>query len=242
MTPILTFNIITIPDTEGLRTVYGTGAHANPEQLAEIAFQQGRQSHVHDHLPLHLHRIAAISCAVRDDEHFHIRSLGTPNETEAMLIRHLFDTVEKYKPQSVSWNGAGFDLPLLGYRALIHRLSAPRQWDVSKREQHVSLMNELSCHQPQAQAARYDIARLCGLPATPDIEPNQIWSDWHAGKLEQIRHRSEIDALNTYLIYLRFQQLRSSITPAQYETEYELVKNTLVQLDMPHWHEYLQAW
>jgi Predicted 3''-5'' exonuclease related to the exonuclease domain of PolB. len=62
-----------------------------------------------------------------------------------------------------------------------------------------------------------------------------------AGKLEQIRQRNEIDALNTYLIYLRFQHLRSAITPAQYETESELVKNSLVQLDMPHWHEYLRG-
>lgn len=242
MTPILAFNIITIPDTEGLRTVYGTGAHANPEQLAEIAFQQGRQSHVQDHLPLHLHRIAAIACAVRDDEHFHIRSLGTPNETEAMLIQHLFDTVEKYKPQTVSWNGAGFDLPLLGYRALIHRLSAPRQWDISKHERHISLANELSCHQPQAQAARYDIARLCGLPATADIEPNQIWTDWRAGKLEQIRQRSEIDALNTYLIYLRYQCLHGAITPTQHQAESELIKAHITELDRPYWHDYVGAW
>lgn len=241
MTPILAFTLTTIPDTDGLRAIYGASEYTTADQLAEIAFQQGRQRHVQDFLPLHLHRIATISCTLRDAEHFRIWSLGEKQDTEAMLIQHLFDAVEKYKPQSVSWNGAEFDLPLLGYRALIHRLSAPRQWDVSKREQHTSMVNELSCHQPQAQAARYDIARLCGLPAPADIEPNQIWSDWRAGKLDQLRHRCEIDALNTYLIYLRLQRLRSSITLEQYETEYELVKNSLVQMDIPHWLEYLRS-
>ena len=73
---------------------------------------------------------------------------------------------------------------MLLYRALIHNLTAPRQWDADKRDRHISLMHELACHQPTAQATRYDIARLCGLPATPDIEPNQLWTAYQAKQLD----------------------------------------------------------
>lgn len=242
MTPTLTFSITTIPDTDGLRAIYGTDEHANAEQLAEIAFQQGRQSHEQDFLPLHLHRVAAIACTLRDDDHFHVWSLGHPHDSEAILIQHLFDIMEKHRPLSISWNGSGFDLPVLCYRALTHNLTAPRQWDANKREQHINLMHELACHQPDAHASLHDIARLCGLPATPDLAPNQIWVDWQAGKQDSLRQQNELNALNTYLLYLRFLRLRGSMTPVQLQTECNLVRASLTQLDEPHWLGFLQAW
>ncbi|MDR3390603.1 MAG: 3'-5' exonuclease [Sulfuriferula sp.] len=242
MTPILAFNIATIPDTEGLRTVYGTGEHANAEQLAEIAFQQGRQSHVQDHLPLHLHRIAAVSCTLRDDEHFHVWSTGNGSDGEATLIQQFFDAIAKHKPQSVSWYGTSFDLPLLVYRTIIHDLTAPRQWGIDKHDQHLSLMDEMACRQPTVFASRYDMAKLCGLPAMPEQEPNQLWQDWQAGRVDEIRQRNEIDALNTHLLYLRYERLRGNLTAAQYQSECELIKNSLILLDAPHWIEYLLKW
>jgi predicted PolB exonuclease-like 3'-5' exonuclease len=32
----------------------------------------------------------------------------------------------------VSWNGGGFDLPVLHYRGLIHGVAAPRYWDMGE--------------------------------------------------------------------------------------------------------------
>jgi len=46
--------------------------------------------------------------------------LGDPGEDEGSLIKRFFDGIEKYTPQLVSWNGGGFDLPVLHYRGLIH--------------------------------------------------------------------------------------------------------------------------
>ena len=30
----------------------------------------------------------------------------------------------------VSWNGGGFDLPVLHYRGMLHGVTAPRYWDL----------------------------------------------------------------------------------------------------------------
>lgn len=76
MPPVLVFDIETVPDTDGLRTLYGTGATATPQQLAEIAFLQRRQATGSDFLQLHLQRVVAIPCALRDHDRFRAWSLG----------------------------------------------------------------------------------------------------------------------------------------------------------------------
>ena len=53
-----------------------------------------------------------------------MRSLGTPQDNEATLIQSFYRVIEKYTPQLVSWNGGGFDLPVLHYRALVHGIPA----------------------------------------------------------------------------------------------------------------------
>ena len=70
-------------------------------------------------LPLHMQKVVAISCVLRDKNDFRVWSLGSPADTEAELIRRFFDGIDKYTPQLVSWNGGGFDLPVLHYRSLI---------------------------------------------------------------------------------------------------------------------------
>ena len=76
MPPVLVFDIETVPDTDGLRTLYGTGDTATPQQLAEIAFRQRLQATVSDFLQLRLQRVVAISCALRDHDQFRAWSLG----------------------------------------------------------------------------------------------------------------------------------------------------------------------
>ena len=126
MTPILAFDIETVPDIAGLRLLHGIDARASDRDVAEFAFRERRARTGQDFLPLHLHRVVAIACALRDEEGFRCWPLGNAEESEAELIRRFFDGIEKYTPQLVSWNGAGFDLPVLHYRGLIHSVRAPR--------------------------------------------------------------------------------------------------------------------
>jgi len=68
-----------------------------------MAFQLRRQATGSDFLPLHLHRVIVISCALRDRDSFKVWSIAADNEGE--LIQRFFEGVEKYTPQLVSWNG-----------------------------------------------------------------------------------------------------------------------------------------
>ena len=53
-------------------------------------------------------------------------SLGDRDSPEGELVQRFFDGIDKFSPDLVSWNGSGFDLPVLHYRGLLAGVQAPR--------------------------------------------------------------------------------------------------------------------
>ena len=134
MNPTLVFDIETIPDVDGLRKLYELDSAVSDKDVAEMAFQMRRQKTGSDFIQHHLQRVAAISCVLREGDNFKVWSLGEigEDEDEGSIIKRFFDGIEKYTPQLVSWNGGGFDLPVLHYRGLIHGIQCPRYWDLGE--------------------------------------------------------------------------------------------------------------
>ena len=256
MTPVLAFDIETVPDVEGLRRLHGLDTKIADRDVAEMAFQLRRQATGGDFLPLHLHRVVVISCALRDRDSFKVWSLGAGDESEGELIQRFFDGIDRYTPQIVSWNGGGFDLPVLHYRGLIHGVKAARYWDLGEdnrdfkwnnyisryHSRHLDLMDLLALYQPRANAPLDDLAQLMGLPGKLGMEGAQVWDAYRAGKLAEIRNYCEADVVNTYLVFLRFQLMRGALTPEQHRAECEVVRSTLKKAAEPHWKEFLAKW
>jgi len=175
-------------------------------------------------------------------------------------IQRFFDGIEKYTPQIVSWNGGGFDFPVLHYRGLIHGVTAARYWDMGEGEhrdsrefkwnnyisryhtRHIDLMDLLALYQPRANAPLDDFARLLGLPGKVGLEGSKVWEAYLAGGLADIRRYCETDVMNTYLLYCRYQLMRGGLTSAEHAQEIAMVRTELSVLDEPHWREYLAAW
>ena len=254
--PILIFDIETVPDVEGLRKLYELGPDESAETIAEIAFHKRRQKTGNDFLPLHLQRVVAIACALRDRDQFKVWSLGSETTSEKELIQRFFDGIEKYTPQIVSWNGGGFDLPVLHYRSLINGVVAPRYWDMGEDDRdfkwnnyisryhsrHLDLMDLLALYQPRANAPLDELAQLIGLPGKLGMDGSKVWEAFSNGQISGIRNYCETDVANTYLVYLRFQLMRKHLLQDQYELEVELVKQTLSVAEGPHWKEFVEKW
>jgi predicted PolB exonuclease-like 3'-5' exonuclease len=256
MTPILVFDIETVPDVAGARRLRPAWSSLSDAELAQGLFEERREKTGSDFLPLHLHRVVAISCVFRDDSGFRVRSIGTPEDDEARLIQAFFATVDRYTPQLVSWNGGGFDLPVLHYRGLIHGVHAARYWDLGEDDRdfrynnyisryhtrHIDLMDLLAMYQPRASAPLDDMAKLCGFAGKLGMDGSRVWDAFQAGGIEQIRNYCETDVVNTYLLYTRFRRLRGVLDETASIAEERLVRETLAALPQPHWHEYLNAW
>ncbi len=256
MIPTLVFDIETVPDIAGLRVLHGLDDEISADEVAEMAFFQRRQATGSDFLPHHLQRIVAISCVLRDDEGFRVWSLGEAGDDEGGLIQRFFDGIEKYTPQLVSWNGGGFDLPVLHYRALINGVQCARYWDMGEDDRefkwnnyisryhtrHLDLMDLLAMYTGRANAPLDDLAKLTGLPGKLGMDGSQVWHAYQQGRLGEIRSYCETDVVNTYLLYARFQMMRGASSREAYRKECELVRGELSRLDLPHWLQYLAAW
>lgn len=256
MFPVLSFDIETVPDISGLRRLYELPDDMADADVAQAAFLRRRQAVGNDFLPLHLHRVIAIACALRDRNQFIVWSLGDAHGSEAELLQRFFDGLERYTPQLVSWNGGGFDLPVLHYRSMIHGVKARRYWELGDDDRdfrynnyigryhtrHLDLMDVLSLYQPRAAAPLDEVARLLGFPGKLGMEGSQVWDAYQQGELVKIRSYCETDAVNTYLVFLRFQLMRGLLTAEQYEQELDIVHNSLARSPAPHWKEFIGAW
>jgi len=250
--PVVVFDIETVPDTEAGRRLLGL------EGLDDAAVMQAMgalrlQTRASDFQPAHLHRIVAISIVLRRNDELRVLSLGGEQDGEAELVRQFFGGIDKYRPVLVSWNGSGFDLPVLHYRALKHAIAAPKYWQMDGEAKwdnyigrygfrHTDLMDVLALYQARSYAPLHELAVLLGLPGKLGMDGSQVASAFQAGRLGEIRAYCETDVLNTWLIYLRFLLMRGQLDAAGHEAEVARVRAFLKASTAPHWQEYQAAW
>lgn len=256
MSPVLVFDIETVPDIAGLRRLHDMDSSLSDRDVAETAFQLRRQSHGNDFLPHYLQRVLVISCALHDRDSFKVWSLGANGESEGEIIQRFFDGIEKYTPQLVSWNGGGFDLPVLHYRGLMHGVKASRYWDMGEddrefkwnnyisryHQRHLDLMDLLAMYQGRANAPLDALAQLMGFPGKLGMDGSAVWGAFQDGRLEDIWRYCETDVVNTYLVFLRFQLMRGAMTTEQHDQQIAAVRSALGKIDQPHWQEFLARW
>ena len=121
------FDIETIPDVEFGRRFWDLDGLSDDDVATAMLFKR-QQAAGTEFLPLHQHRIVAISVTFRTADTFKVWSLGDEDADEAEIVQRFFDGIERYTPDLVSWNGGGFDLPVLHYRALKNGIRAQRYW------------------------------------------------------------------------------------------------------------------
>jgi predicted PolB exonuclease-like 3'-5' exonuclease len=253
----MAFDLETVPDVAGLRRLRSEWAQLDDRALVERAYAERRErTGGSDFLPLHQHRIVAIGAAFRDDKGFRVRCLGEPGDGERRLVQDFFRLVDRYTPQLVSWNGGGFDLPVLHYRALMHGVAAARYWENGDDDRdfrynnytsryhsrHLDLMDVLAMYQGRAAAPLDELSRLCGFAGKLGMAGDRVWDAYVDGQIGAIRNYCETDVVNTYLLYCRFQLMRGHLDAAAYEAEIGLVRESLEAAPGPHWAEFLAAW
>ena len=254
---VFVFDIETIPDVAGARRLWGLEG-LDDEGVASVMYSKRQQETggTSDFLRHHLHQVVAISAVFREGDRLNVWSLGDEQADEREIIERFFEGIERYSPTLVSWNGSGFDLPVLHYRSLLHGISAPRYWDNGDEDRafrynnylsryhwrHVDVMDVLAGFQPRAFVPLDQMATMLGFPGKLGMSGADVWTKYLAGELKAIRDYCETDVLNTWLVYLRFQLVRGHIQQSHYETEIALTRAHLEQSDASHLQEFLTAW
>jgi 3'-5' exonuclease len=249
----LVFDIETVPDAELGRRL---GFEGDDVQVAERMLAARSEETGSSFLPLEQHRVVAISTALRSGDQLQVWSLGAAEGGEEDLVRRFFAGIEKLRPTLVSWNGSGFDLPVLHYRMLRHGIAAPAYWDAGERDRdfkwnnylnryhlrHLDLMDVLSAYQARGRASLEHVSLLLGLPGKLGMSGEQVFDFWRAGRIADIRAYCETDVLNTYLVWLRFELLRGTLSVDQHAAELARVRAWLGERAETHWRQYAAAW
>lgn len=252
---VLVFDIETIPDANAGKILHET-PHLSDDEMVRAMFSLQHQETGRTFLPHYLHKIIAISAVLATHAKVHVWSLGDETSNEAELIQRFFEGIERHMPTLVSWNGSGFDLPVLHYRALFHGIAAPSYWETGDNQQafrynnylsryhyrHIDLMDLLSGYQARAVAPLDAMAKLLGFPGKMGMDGSEVWPAYQKGKLAEIRNYCETDVLNTYLVFLRFEKMRGKLSEVGYETALMQLQSYLQESEKPHLQAFLQTW
>jgi len=178
--------------------------------------------------PKHMyHTIVCIGALVahHESDHWAVDALGAPyvgERTEKQLIGAFCDKIAELKPQLVTFNGNSFDLPVLRYRAMIHGVSAPglaaRLYFNRYTEDAVDLCDILSSFAPHTKASLNELSKIMGLPGKPEgIDGSEVERYFLEGRIKEIADYCEIDVVNTYRVWLRYELFRGRLSESEHQ-------------------------
>ncbi len=183
-----------------------------------------------------------------------LASGGDKHSSEKELLEGFFHLIETRAPQLVSFNGRGFDVPVLKYRAMAHGLSCPRwftqgdKWNNYEtrysHEYHYDLLEILSDFGASARCSMDEVAASFNIPGKLDTAGDNVRGMFEAREIEAIRDYCETDVLTTMLIFLRHQLFSGALSDGAYARAMHGIRNYLEAEaeSRPHLAEYLQVW
>jgi 3'-5' exonuclease len=172
--------------------------------------------------PPPFNKIVTMGCLLLED--YAPRRLGVVGEhkSEGEMLTDFAQWLDGKKPTVVTWNGRGFDMPVITSRALRHGIPMP--WWFTDRntryrystEGHFDLMDFLTDF-GAAKHARLDVySKLVGFPGKVGVDGSQVAPMVHAGKIDEVASYCLCDVAQTAAIFLRVELLRGSFDRDRY--------------------------
>lgn len=204
---LLILDIETVPDRDRLPPDFEGFPKALSHKVVAISFVEAEIEHLDDGERYHL-----IEC----------RSGGRGDSPERDLLAGFWSRFDRSRPRVVTWNGRGFDLPVLRLRAFVHGLrasgwyTAGDKWDNYRvryaEERHCDLMESLGDYGAVRPNLSLDeTAKALRLPGKTGVDGSMVEGLVAEGRIDAVRAYCEGDVLNLYLLYLRWGVLTGRI-------------------------------
>jgi len=261
---LFVFDIETIPDTDavpGLTGVSDPDVAVRRQALTDyhLSVTGGKNAFLRQPF----HKVVAISfldAEIGEDggrETYHLnelRSGGREDFEEKLLVQGFFQHLRAHRPRLVSFNGRGFDLAVLRYRAMVHGIDAGFLYSMGDRwnsytarysdDWHCDLMDVLSDYGASARVGLQEVCAVMGLPGKIGVNGADVAGLVDSGKVGAVRDYCETDVLNTYLVYLRHMLHRGRINTDGYN---QAIGDIIALIDAeggtrPHLAAFLDAW
>jgi predicted PolB exonuclease-like 3'-5' exonuclease len=143
--------------------------------------------------------------AHQQDDHWVVDALGAPHvgeRSERELIAAFVDKIATLNPQLVTFNGSSFDLPVLRYRAMVHKVPAiglsARPYFHRYTDDAIDLCDVLSSFTHGAKSTLHELRRVMGLAGKPDgINGAEVEEYFREGRIQDIADYWPVRVRNT---------------------------------------------
>lgn len=217
----LVFDIETRADKSLIRATQYRGlalsdAEAYERFREEIRRETDRRG---DFLPLTYHAPVSIALGSVDDEHrlTGIEALRADEQGTDGIVRAFWERLEGFQGTLVSFNGRGFDLPVLELHGLRIGCAAPRYFTErdgfrSRYGRHLDLHDFLSNSGAVRLRGGFDLlARVIGLPGKTDVSGADVEALWESGRYAEVHRYCRRDVIQTYYLLLHVERLRGQL-------------------------------
>jgi hypothetical protein len=230
------------------------GPEATARYRAELLAENGK-----DILPTTF--MLPISVAVakvdRDYRLLDLVTLDAPQYRPAVITRLFWAGWNHYgRPTLVTFNGRGYDLPVLELAAFRYGYSVPAWFNVDARsfeqarnrynaDAHLDLHDLLSNFSASRLVGGLNLlANLIGKPGKTGVDGSQVQDMYNRGETEAINDYCRCDVLDTYFVFLRTRVLLGKLGLAQEQTLVHEAKTWLQAqaATLPVYAEYLSHW
>ena len=183
-------------------------------------------------LPVCFHRVVSISAVMADGFGRFLRVSTLEGENERDKIAKFLTFIEDFNPRLVSFNGRGFNLPMIMARAMCYDLSAAAYFETNDRDNnkskwenyrsrydgrfHLDLLDHISDFGAVRGLKLDHICASVGLPGKYDVHGDQVLQLYYGGEQAKIDEYCRSDVLNTYWLFLKYELLRGKITKDDY--------------------------
>ena len=259
------FDIETIPDTHAVKNLTDFDS-ANVDELRDeleryhLDVTGGKNG-----FPRQMfHKIVAISyvvCDIHRDSSGEsytlrdVRSGGSVDSSEKELVESFFKFMNAAKPRLVSYNGRGFDIPVLKYRAMKYGVQATALYKLGDKwnsynsrysaDWHNDLLDTLSDYGASTRGKLNEVCSILGFPGKFGVDGSKVTVMYDNDQVKEIRDYCETDVVNTYLVYIRAQLMNGNMSKENYNAAILDMKHFLENSDkteQAHMHEFLDAW
>ena len=183
--------------------------------------------------------------------------LDSPKFRPHIITRHFWQGWNAYsRPTLVSFNGRGYDIPVLELAAYRYGYPVPAWFNVEARayeqarnrynsQTHLDLLDLISNFGAFRVSGGLNLlANLIGKPGKSGVDGSQVQGMYEAGEIVAINDYCRCDVLDTYFVFLRTRVLLGKIT---LEEEQRLVGETKSWLEVqsetiPVYKHYLSHW
>ncbi len=209
-------------------------------KICERSFEKQKEKSGSEFLPLYLHEIISIAAVIGDDygQFIKVGNFGQKHESkedftsEKELLEDFFKYFNEKQPRLISFNGRGFDMPLLTLKALKYNLTLDafynqeNKWENYRarysEQFHLDLMDSLSHYGSVRGLNLNGICSMMNIPGKFDVSGDLVHAIYYNPHLSQKEKKGVIDSycqsdvLNTYWLFLKYEVLKGALNKEQY--------------------------